>query len=105
VKARTRDSRTETVSTTIFREAGADRQKLLDACEAFRCDPWIAVYVERDASADLFLTSLANYDRKYGSKEKRAIEVWRMTSSHRARYSADPKVRHIHMTIDAEHWP
>ncbi len=73
VKSRTRSSGTETGSVYLFREAKKDRQKLADACEAFQCEPWIAVYVECDDDAHLFLTSLANYDRKYKPEEERAV--------------------------------
>ena len=60
VKARTRLPGTEKGSVYLFREAKndherSDRQKLLDACKAFSCEPWIAVYAECDAHADLFL--------------------------------------------------
>jgi len=34
-----------------------------EACESFSCAPWIAVYVECDTYAELFLTSLNNYDK------------------------------------------
>src|SRR5260370_31768055 len=79
IKSRTRIFGKETGSVYIFRESSRDRQKLLDACEAFGCTPWIAVYAEYDEGADLFLTSLANYDKKYKLKEIRAVDAWKMT--------------------------
>ena len=48
VKSRTRESGTEQSSVNIFKrkEGRNDRQKLLDACEAFNCEPWIGIYVK-----------------------------------------------------------
>jgi Holliday junction resolvase len=102
VKSRTRSSGKETGSVYIFREG--DRQKLLDACEAFGCSPWIAVYAEYDEGADLFLTSLANYEKKYRSKEKRAVDAWTMTALQKAKYSVDREVRHIGIEFKAKNW-
>jgi len=106
VKARTRSPGTEKGSVYIFRAAKndiqkGDRQKLLEACKAFSCDPWIAVYVECDAHADLFLTSLANYDKKYRVSE-RAVDGWTMRRI--AEYGADSEVRHISVAFNAAHW-
>ncbi|MGB8414369.1 MAG: hypothetical protein WCE23_16245 [Candidatus Binatus sp.] len=104
VKSRTRISGTESTSVYIFREKANDRKKLLDACKTFACVPWIAVYVECDEGADLFLTSLANYDKKYRSKEKRAVDAWTMTGIQKAKYALDRKVRHIRIKFEAAHW-
>jgi len=66
VKSRTRNIGKEATQVNIFsyREGKNDRQKLIDACVSFDCEPWIAVYVETVQSADLYLTSLSNYDLK-----------------------------------------
>jgi len=104
VKSRTRISGTESGSVYIFREKTNDRKKLLGACEAFGCVPWIAVYAECDEDADLFLTSLANYDRKYRSKEKRAVDAWVMTGIQKAKYALDGEVRHIGIEFKAKNW-
>lgn len=101
VKSRTRISGTESSSVYIFREKTNDRRKLLDACKAFECVPWIAVYVECDEDADLFLTSLANYDKKYRSKEKRAVDAWIMTGIQKAKYALDREVRHMGIEFKA----
>ncbi len=101
VKSRTRISGTESTSVYIFREKTNDRRKLLDACKAFECVPWIAVYVECDEDADLFLTSLANYDKKYRSKEKRAVDAWIMTGIQKAKYALDREVRHMGIEFKA----
>ena len=76
VKSRTRSPGTEMGSVYLLREAKSDRQKLGDACTAFGCDPWIAVYVECKNRADLFLTSLANYDKKYKVSASGHSDYW-----------------------------
>ena len=62
VKSRTRNVGTEATHVNIFsyREGKNDRQRLVEACRSFGCEPWIAVYVETQCSADLYLTSLAS---------------------------------------------
>ena len=70
VKSRTRNVGKEDthVNMLSYQKGKNDRQKLLDACKAFACNPWSAVYVETLESADLYLTSLAHYDEKYRSR-------------------------------------
>ena len=106
VKSRTRTLGTEETSVNIFsyRKAKNDRQKLLDACKVFACEPWIAVYVETSESADLYLTSLKNYDDKYRGGEGKAIDTWKMTKKHKARYEEDPDVKHIRIEFHAKNW-
>ncbi len=104
VKSRTRSSGTEAGSVYLFREAKRDRQKLADACEAFQCEPWIAVYVECDDDAHLFLTSLANYDSKYKPDEEKAVHGWAMTSKCTRAYTDDPEVRYIGIKFTPVHW-
>ena len=52
--SRTSFSTRESTSVTIFRygKRSDDRRKLLDGCEAFGCEPWVAVYVETEQAAD-----------------------------------------------------
>jgi hypothetical protein len=104
VKSRTRIRGTEGISTYIFREAKQDREKLLEACEAFGCDPWIAAYVECNEYADLFLTSLENYDDKYRSQGKTTIDAWKMTEKQKHQYAVDRDVRHIRFDFKAKNW-
>jgi hypothetical protein len=108
VKSRTRKAGTEMDSVNLFQRAKNDRQKLLDACEAFSCEPWIAIYAECDAHADLFLTSLENYDTRYGTRGENAIDGWRMTEKHTKEYGTDSKVKHIpsisQLTIGGRTW-
>jgi len=106
VKSRTRDIGTEESSVNIFsyRKAKSDRQKLLDACKAFACQPWIAVYVETSESADVYLTSLKNYDEKYRGREGKAIDGWKMRKKDKARYEKDPDIKHIRIEFYARNW-
>ncbi len=104
VKSLTREPGTETHSVNIFRETKDDREKLKAACKAFHCEPWIAIYVERGHEANLFVMSLENYDRKYRSRERRAVDTLKMTKKHRTRYTEDTKVRHIRITFEKSNW-
>jgi hypothetical protein len=108
VKARTRSPGTEKVGVNLLRETEtaqrrSDRQKLLDACDAFGCKPWIAVYVECDSYADLFLTSLHNYDKKYRVSESK-IDGWTMTEKRMEEYEQDPETRHVRIEFKPAHW-
>lgn len=103
IKSRTRLPGTETGSVYLFRTGKNDRQKLLEACEAFSCAPWIAVYAECDTRADLFLISLENYDKKYRVPGK-AVDGWGMSEKHTIRYGSDREVRHIRINFSAENW-
>lgn len=99
VKARTRILGKDTESVYVFREG--DQKKLEAACKAFDCEAWIAVYVECADRADLFLTSLKNYKKKYRSKEKRVIDAWKMTAEQKLVYWRDRKVKHIGIEFKA----
>jgi len=104
IKSRTRIIGKETGSVYIFREHNGDHEKLLAACKAFRCRPWTAVYAEYDEGADLFLTSLANYDKKYRLKERRAVDAWKTTDKLKREYGIDREVRHIRFEFEAKNW-
>jgi Holliday junction resolvase len=101
VKARTRMPRTEAESVYVFRHE--DRKKMLSACKAFGCEPWIAIYVESECAADLYLTSLANYDSEYRVRGRKT-ESWKMTSKQLRGYTADAEVKHIHVVFSDENW-
>ena len=103
VKSRTRIFGTEKENIFLFKRIKKDREKLVDACEAFQCEPWIAVYTECDKDADLFLTSLANYEAKYKKKEIKT-NAWEMTQKYRSAYEKDSEVRHIRITFEANNW-
>ena len=104
VKSRTRNVGAETTSVTIFRSNRSDRQKVLAACDAFACQPWIAVYVETADYADLFLTSLENFDRRYATRPEGGGENWRMGSRHVASYRVDQGLYHIRIDFSATNW-
>ena len=106
VKSRTRIKGRETSSVNIFsyRKGKNDRQKALDACKAFACEPWIAIYVESNDTADLFLLSLDHYDKNYRGNANRAIDDWKMGEKYRKRYESDPNTKHIRMDFSRNSW-
>lgn len=104
VKSRTRRSGSEVESVNLFFSAKMDRERLKKACEAFGCEPWIAVYVETADDANLYLLSLAHYDKHYRGKTKRKIDDWKMTSVIKREYATDPEVHHIRITFDRIRW-
>jgi len=100
VKSRTRSAGTEgdTVNVLSYQKGKDDRQKVLSACEA-----WIAVYVETTDRADVFLTSLANYDANY-RRAGRAIDDWKMRPRDREKYALDPSVKHLGIVFEGARW-
>jgi Holliday junction resolvase-like predicted endonuclease len=104
VKARTRRVGTESESVNLFSSRHEDRKKLVAACDAFGCHPWIGVYVEAADEADMYLTSLAHYDEEYRGAQGRQVEDWKMSEDHRNRYTQDAQVRHLHVTFDRTGW-
>jgi hypothetical protein len=106
VKSRTRNvgKETEHVNIMSYRQGKEDRKKLLDACQTFASEPWIAIYVETHDYADLFLTSLENYDKKYAGKEGRVYDTWNMSPKHLAIYESDKEVKHIRANFDRKRW-
>lgn len=106
VKSRTRNmgKEEEPVNLFSYQKGETDRQKLLDACEAFACEPWIAVYVETLNFADIYLTSLKNYDEKYRGKKEKAIDDWKMGKKYKEQYRSDPYVKHIRIEFHATNW-
>lgn len=103
VKARTRVKGTEESSVTIFANNIKDRKKLNDACHAFACYPWIAVYIETSDNADIYITSLNNYDDNY-SNPGRVRDEWYMKKAYKAEYANDDKVKHIHIEFESKNW-
>jgi len=104
VKSRTRNPGKEKESVNLFdnRKRANDRQKLTEACKAFECEPWIAVYVEATEHADLYLTSLSNYDDKY--RRKRVVDDWKMSRRWLTAYDDDKEVKHLHIEFEAKDW-
>ncbi|MGE0058254.1 MAG: hypothetical protein AB7T32_09760 [Dehalococcoidia bacterium] len=89
---------------TLFRTKKRDRDKVLAACSAFACDPWIAVYVETENYGDLFLLSLAHYDEAYRGAKAQMVNIWSMGAKKRAVYKVDPKLRHIRYEFSPTLW-
>ncbi len=106
VKSRTRIPRLEEDSVNIFsyQKGRNDRQKLLDACQAFACEPWIAIYVETSKTAYIYLTSLNNYDERYRSKADKKIDDWKMKERYKEMYRNDPEVKHIRIEFQKITW-
>ncbi|MCC7175171.1 MAG: hypothetical protein IT159_08240 [Bryobacterales bacterium] len=106
VKARTRRRGQENSSVNLFdyRRGKDDRRATMAACAAFACRPWIAVYVETAGEADLYLTSLENYDWKYRRRIDRKVDDWKMTQKDRDAYASDPAVKHVHLAFEARNW-
>jgi hypothetical protein len=106
VKSRTRNLGKERSSVNIFRQNKKkdDRRKVIDACRAFNCEPWIAIYDETTDHADLFLTSLQNYDAKYRKIPKRAVDTWKAGPKYLELYDKDSRVMHLHLGFEAKNW-
>jgi hypothetical protein len=103
VKSRTRTPGKEYNPVNIMFESKSDKQNIIEACEAFNCEPWIAVYVEAGQGADLFFTSLEHYLKTYGPQPRR-IHDWKMKDKHREIYDKDPNVKHIAIQFRATNW-
>ena len=103
VKSRTRKPGTENGPVYVFRRKARDREKVVAACRAFGCEPWLAIYVETTSRADLYLTSLQHYDRTYRHGDK-AIDAWKMREADRRRYAEDRHVWHLELLIRSDHW-
>ena len=105
VKSRTRTPGKEAESVNIFRQKDKnDRETLVQACIAFACEPWIAVYIETTEFGEVYLTSLETYDTKYRGKEGRAIETWKMRPEDKEDYAKNPDVKHIRIDFYATNW-
>jgi hypothetical protein len=106
VKSRTRTSDQEFSSVNLlsYQKQRDDRARVIDACTAFAAEPWLAVYVETTEYAEVYLTSLANYDAKYRSSTTRRIDDWKMTAKHKKRYTQDSDVKHIRMDFTVLSW-
>lgn len=104
VKSRTRTTGTENDTVNIFKNIKDDREKVLQVCKDFSCEPWIAIYVETTDSADLFLTSLSNYDEKYRGAKVKAIEDWKMGEKYLEKYELDTDIHHLQINIESKNW-
>lgn len=103
VKSRTRTSGTEDDAVNIFKSGNDDRQKLMNACKSFACEPWIGIYVEASDYASIYLTSLENYDLKYDNKERK-IAVWKMKEKDLVAYEEDPHTKYLKIEFKFSNW-
>lgn len=104
VKARTRDRiEREKAPVNLFRLE--DRKKLTGGCDAFDCDPWLAIYVEATQFADLYLVSLDHYESAYGAVG-RVLYSWKMATRRQEVYASDPEVKHVRIEFTSTNrWP
>jgi Holliday junction resolvase len=103
VKSRTRTSGTEDSAVNIFKSGNDNRQKLMNACKSFACEPWIGIYVEASDYANIYLTSLKNYDLKYNIKEKK-IATWKMKEKDLVAYKEDPNTKNLKIEFKFSNW-
>ena len=104
VKSRTRTEGKENDDVFVFRESKSERQKLLEACDAFACDPWIGVYVETSKFADIYLLSLEHYDKKYRLDPMNKTESWKMSEKNQREYEKDSDLKHIKIEFSLNNW-
>jgi Holliday junction resolvase-like predicted endonuclease len=108
VKARARNSeKKEKSSIHLFNVKKKDLDKTKNACESFKCTPWIAVYIEAKNYADMYLTPFDNYwnnINKYCNKEAKGYYTWKLTKDWLPLYDADEKVHHLHLKFEEKRW-
>jgi hypothetical protein len=106
VKSRTRNKDKETSTVNLFRQnkKKPDREKVVKACQAFGCEPWIGVYVETTDYADLFLTSLKNFEKKHLKNPDKKLITWQMKPKNMEAYAKDDEVLHLHSSFECEKW-
>lgn len=102
VKSRTRKHGREISHVNLYSDN--DREKILAACVAFGCEPWIAIYVETSLEANLFLTSLDYFENQLVSNPGKKVKDWKMRPSYFEKYSSDPNVHHIKLSFSVLNW-
>ena len=103
VKSRTRSEGTEDTDVKIFSDKN-DRQKVLDSCEAFGCEPWIGIYVEMFDSAVFYFLSLSHFETKYALKPSNITASWKMRKREKEKYKVDHNVKTIEIQFKQENW-
>jgi len=81
----------------------SDREKLLNACNGFKVEPWIAIFIETESYAELYLTSLEHYDKLYNTNPK-SQEIWPMSAKHRVLYEDDIDVKYLRLDFSERNW-
>jgi hypothetical protein len=102
VKSRMRQDETNKVSSiNLF---SSQDSHLTKTCEDFGLTGWIAVYVETDKEADLYLMSLENYKKKYAGNGNLKTLTWKMREKHKQNYRADKDVMHLRIEFSQNNW-
>jgi len=63
-----------------------------------------SVYVATGIAADMYLLSLADYDRVYGGPRAKKTDAWSRSPISVARYEMDTEVRHIRIGFRQINW-
>ncbi len=103
IKSRTRSEGKEDESVNLLSNKHRDRSKIKEACKAFACEPWLGIYVETSEYGDIYLLSLAHYDKKY-KRKSRVMDTWLMTEKLKRQYISDEQIKHIHIDFDIKYW-
>jgi Holliday junction resolvase len=104
VKSRTRNEGTESTFVNIFHDNISDRKKVLEACDAFACEPWIGIYIETSEAADIYLLSLDHYDKTYSNRPDSKSGNWKMDLKNKQKYEEDNAIKHIKIQFDLKKW-
>ena len=106
VKSRTRIPRLENESVTLFAgDATKGHHKIAQACQAFNCEPWLAVYVETSHGGDLYLLPLEVYKERYRYLiRKTKGDYWQMKPKYKKLYDQARDVMHIKIKFEPVNW-
>jgi hypothetical protein len=64
----------------------------------------IGVYVETTNYADLFLTSLKNFEEKHLKNPEKKLITWKMRPKDLEAYGRDSQVMHLRLNFGCEQW-
>jgi hypothetical protein len=64
----------------------------------------LGLSVEATNYAEIYLTSLENYQQYYRGNPGRAIDNWKMTPVFRKRYKEDKLVKYIRIEFQSTNW-
>ncbi len=95
VKSRSRTQGTENVSVNLLRK---DDQKVMAACDAFHCIPYVAVVVDQGSMVRGYLTTLRH------ARDLSPGQSWRMSPSMLQRYKEDPDIDSFELASRAGDW-
>lgn len=78
-----------------------DREKILDACKAFGCNPYIAIVHDDGTGIDIFIVSL---DTALGYSKNKDDVTWGLSDKKLREYDNDPNVFRIRMEYQLKNW-